>query len=101
MNRILDQLTFAFAVFAIMFTGIGTYAFLNVITRPEMITVAMELPNHRKGIVTMWDPVDTEVGLGAAPEWYHDYEGEQKYYNEPNKHWPMCLRVARNYFCRR
>ncbi len=67
-----------------MYKGVCTYAFLNVITRPEMITVAMELPNHRKGIVTMWDPVDTEVGLGAAPEWYHDYEAEQKYYNEPN-----------------
>lgn len=80
MNKILDTLAFVFAVFAVMFTGVGTYAFLNVITRPEMITVAFELP-QRKGIVTMYDAIDNEVGLGASPEWYHDYEAEIRYDN--------------------
>ena len=82
MNEILDRFTIAFAVFAIMFTGIGTFAFLNVVTRPEMITVAIDLPQHRVGIVTMWDLIDPNGSFGEAPEWYHDYEAEQKYYNE-------------------
>ena len=83
MNKILDQFALGFAIFAVMFTGVGTYAFLNVITRPEMITVAIEIPQHRVGIVTMWDLIDPEGDLTEAPEWYHDYEAEQKYYNEP------------------
>ena len=78
MNKILDTLTLVFAVFAVMFTGVGTYAFLNVITRPEYITVAVELP-QRTGIVTMWDPVDNEVGLGDSPDWYTDYEANIRY----------------------
>jgi hypothetical protein len=83
MNKILDTLTPIFAVFAVLVSGVGTYAFLNVITRPEMITVAIELPNHRKGIVTMWDPIDPEVGLGGSPDWYVDYEAESYKYSEP------------------
>ena len=83
MNKILDTLTSVFAVFAVLVSGVGTYAFLNVVTRPEMITVAVELPNHRKGVVTMWDPVDTEVGLGGSPDWYVDYEAESYNYDEP------------------
>ena len=83
MNKILDTLTSVFAVFAVLVSGVGTYAFLNVVTRPEMITVAVELPNHRKGVVTMWDPVDPEVGLGGSPDWYVDYEAESYNYVEP------------------
>ena len=83
MSKFLDTLTSVFAVFAVLISGVGTYAFLNVVTRPEMITVAVELPNHRKGIVTMWDPVDTEVGLGGSPDWYVDYEAESFRYIEP------------------
>lgn len=82
MNKILDQFALAFAIFSIMFTGVGTYAFLNVITRPEMITVAIELPHRRVGVVTMWDLVDPNGSFDKAPEWYHDYDAEQKYYNE-------------------
>jgi len=82
MNKILDTLTPVFAVFAVLVSGVGTYAFLNVNTRPEMITVAVELPNHRKGVVTMWDPVDPEVGLGESPDWYVDYEAESYNYIE-------------------
>lgn len=81
MNKILDTLTLVFVISMMMFTGIGTYAFLNVITRPEMITVVMELP-QKVGIVTMWDPIDNEAGLGESPEWYHDYEAESRYYDE-------------------
>jgi len=83
MNKILDSLISAFAVFMVISAGVGTYAFLNVQTRPEMITVAIELPQTRKGIVTMWDPVDPEVGLGGSPDWYHDYEAESLDYVEP------------------
>lgn len=82
MNKILDQFVLAFALFMVMFAGVGTYAFLNIITRPEMITVAIEIPQRRVGIVTMWDLVDPEGDFIEAPEWYHDYEAEQKYYNE-------------------
>ena len=83
MNKILDTLTSVFAVFAVLMSGVGTYAFLNVITRPEMITIAVELPNHRKGVVTLWDAVDNEVGLGGSPDWYVDYEARSKNYVEP------------------
>jgi len=79
MNKILDTLASIFAVFAVLVSGVGTYAFLNVITRPEMITVAMELPNHRKGVVTIWDAVDNDAGLGESPDWYVDYEAAAVY----------------------
>ena len=78
MNKILDTLTFVFAVSMVLFTGVATYATLNVLTRPEMITVAIELPQP-KGIVIMYDAIDNEVGLGAAPDWYHDYEADILY----------------------
>ena len=81
MNKILDSLISAFAVLMVISAGVGTYAFLNVQTRPEFITVAMELPQTRKGIVTMWDPIDNEVGLGGSPDWYHDYEAESYDYD--------------------
>ena len=71
----------AFATLVILATSVGTYAFINVQTRPEFITVSVELP-VRRGIVTMWDPVDPEVGLGASPDWYVDYEGQQRYYDD-------------------
>lgn len=79
MNKILDTFTLAFVIFAAMFIGIGTYAFLNVITRPEFIIVSVELPNHRKPVVTMWDAIDNDAGLGAPPDWYHDYEANIRY----------------------
>jgi spore germination cell wall hydrolase CwlJ-like protein len=51
---------------------------VNVLTRPDIITVAVSLP-QRKGIVAMWDPIDNEVGLGDSPEWYTDYEANIHY----------------------
>jgi hypothetical protein len=83
MNKILDTLTSVFAVFAVLMSGVATYAVLNVTQRPEIITVALELPNHRKGVVTMWDPIDNEVGLGGSPDWYTDWEAESYNYLEP------------------
>ena len=62
---------------------VGTYAVLNVSQRPDMIAVAIELPQTRKGVVTMWDPIDNEVGLGGSPDWYVDYEAESYNWNEP------------------
>lgn len=79
LSRLVEKFSCLLAVFAILLTPLATYTFLNVQTRPEMISVAIELP-QRKGIVTMWDPVDAEVGLGGPPDWYTDWEGEQKHY---------------------
>lgn len=80
MNKILDTLTLVFALFVVMFAGVGTFAFLNVITRSEMVTVAIEIPNYRTPVVTMWDAIDNDVGLGGPPSWYVDYEAETRNY---------------------
>ena len=71
------------AITGVLLTAPLTYAFVNTMTRAEMVTVAIELPQRRKGVVTMWDPIDNEVGLGGSPDWYHDYEAESKQSNEP------------------
>lgn len=74
--------TFA-AIMGVLLTAPLTYAFVNTMTRAEMVTVVVELPQRRKGVVTMWDPIDNEVGLGGSPDWYHDYEAESYQNNEP------------------
>lgn len=71
------------AIAGVLLTAPATYAVVNTLTRADMITVAIELPNHRKGVVTMWDPIDNEVGLGGSPDWYVDYEAESYIWNEP------------------
>jgi hypothetical protein len=84
MKRIWDGIiTFAVIAGVLFVTPVGTYAFLNVHTRADMTTMVVELPNHRKGVVTMWDPIDPEVGLGGSPSWYVDYETESYNWNEP------------------
>lgn len=84
MKRIWEGIiTFAVMASVLFVVPVGTYAFLNVSQRPDMITVAIELPQTRKGVVTMWDPIDPEVGLGGSPDWYVDYEAESYNYNEP------------------
>ena len=75
-------ITFA-AIAGVLLTAPATYAVVNTLTRAEMVTVAIELPQRRKGIVTMWDPIDNEVGLGGSPDWYVDYEAESYNWNEP------------------
>jgi hypothetical protein len=71
----------SFAIIAgVLLTAPATYAVVNVLTRPDIITVAVSLP-QRKGIVTMWDPIDNEVGLGDSPDWYTDYEANIVYDN--------------------
>ena len=82
MVKLLDKLSYALALFAVFVTGPSTYAFLNVLTRPEMTSMVVELPK-RKGIVTMWDPIDPEVGLGDSPDWYTDHEANQRDYYDP------------------
>ena len=82
-NKIVDKLTTTLALASVLLTAPATWIVLNVSTRPDMITVAVELPNHRKGVVTMWDPIDNEVGLGGSPDWYVDYEAESYNYTEP------------------
>lgn len=80
MNKILDAITSVFAIILVISAGVGSYAFLNVQNRAEFITITMEMPNHRKPVVTMWDPIDNEVGLGGPPSWYVDYEAETRNY---------------------
>jgi len=81
-TRIKNALISTLAVASVLLTAPAVYATLNVLTRPEMVTVAIELPQRRKGIVTMWDPIDPEVGLGGSPDWYVDYEAESYNYVE-------------------
>jgi len=82
MMKLVDYITYAFALIAVFVAGIGPYVILNVLTRPETISIALELPQP-KGVVTMWDPIDTKEGLGGPPSWYKDYEAEihNDYYN--------------------
>jgi len=83
-ERIWNGIVTFTAIMGVLLTAPLTYAFVNTMTRAEMVTVAIELPQRRKGIVTMWDPIDPEVGLGGSPDWYVDYEAESYNYNEPD-----------------
>ena len=76
----LDDIVLALTFIGIFAIGIATYAVLNVTTRPEMITVALELP-ARKSEVIMWDIIGDE--FPPPPAWYTDYESEVVYYDEP------------------
>ena len=75
----LDDIVLALTFIGIFAIGIATYAVLNVTTRPEMITVALELP-ARKSEVIMWDIIGDE--FPPPPAWYTDYESEVVYYDE-------------------
>lgn len=83
MHNVIDKLISTLALAGVLLTAPATWIVLNVSQRAEMITVALELPNHRKGVVTMWDPIDPEVGLGESPDWYVDYDSESYNYSEP------------------
>lgn len=83
MKRIWNGLVTFTAIAGTLLAAPATYAFLNVMTRADTITVAVELPQRRKGVVTMWDAIDNEVGLGDSPDWYVDYEAESYNYVEP------------------
>ena len=82
-TKIKDALISTLAVAGVLLTAPMVYATLNVMTRPEMITVTVELPQRRKGVVTLWDAVDNDVGLGDSPDWYVDYEAQSRNYVEP------------------
>ncbi len=76
--KIIDRFSITLAIAGVLLTPIVTWIVLNVSTRPEIISVAVELP-QRKGIVTMYDAIDNEVGLGESPDWYVDYEANIRY----------------------
>ncbi len=83
MKKLLDILdSFAPTIACLMCVGIfiGTFAVLNVTTRPEMMTVALELP-ARKSEVIMWDIIGDE--FPPPPAWYNDHEANIVYYDEP------------------
>ena len=82
-KRIQDGIITFAAIAGVLLTAPATYAVVNTLTRADTISVAIELPNHRRGVVTMWDPIDNEVGLGGSPDWYVDYEAESYNWNEP------------------
>lgn len=83
-TRIKNALISTLAIAGVLLTAPATYAVVNTLTRDEMVTVAIELPQRRKGVVTMWDPIDPEIGLGGSPDWYVDYEAESYNYSEPS-----------------
>jgi len=75
-TKLNDKIAGPLALFLVLLAPVVTWASLNVLTRPDIITVALELP-QRKGVVTMWDPIDPEVGLGGSPDWYVDHDAGQ------------------------
>lgn len=101
-TKIHDKIAAPVALLLVLFAPVVTWATLNVMTRPEMITVAIELPNHRKPVVTMWDPIDPEVGLGGSPSWYVDYEAEaeaNRYNDIPNAFYNEQSYTAEDHVC--
>ena len=83
MHKIIDKLVTTLALAGVLLTAPATWIVLNVSQRADTITMVVELPQTRKGVVTMWDPIDPEVGLGGSPDWYHDYEAESMTWEEP------------------
>lgn len=102
MNRLkqmIERITTTLVLASVLVTPIATWAALNVMTRPDMITVAIELPKP-KGVVTMWDPIDPEVGLGGSPDWYTDYEAEQRPHADiPNAHYNLRSYTPQEHAC--
>lgn len=82
-TKIKEAVISTLAIAGVLLSAPASYAVVNVLTRADTITVTLELPQRRKPVVTMWDAVDNDAGLGPAPEWYVDYEAESYNYNEP------------------
>ena len=76
--KIIDRFAMTLALTGLLLTPFVTWIVLNVSTRPDIITMAFELP-QRKGIVTMYDAIDNEVGLGSSPDWYVDHDANIRY----------------------
>jgi len=99
LKQIIDRFATTLALIGVLVTPIVTWAALNVATRPDMITVAIELPQP-KGVVTMWDPIDNEVGLGGPPSWYVDHEaGQHPNADIPNSHYNTRSYTAEEHAC--
>lgn len=83
-TKIHDKIAAPLALMLVVFAAIAPYAVLNVATRPDTISIVTELP-QRKGVVTIWDAIDNDVGLGDSPDWYVDHEANiRPYATTPN-----------------
>jgi len=82
-SKIKEAVISTLAIAGVLLSAPASYAVVNVLTRADTITVAIDLPQRRKGVVTLWDAVDNEVGLGDSPDWYVDYEAESYKYDVP------------------
>ncbi len=71
--KTLDKIAGYLAILGVLITPVITYGFLNVMTRPEMITVAIELP-QRKPVITIYEyGPDEEFPPPQTDEyWYTD-----------------------------
>jgi hypothetical protein len=97
--KIIDRFSITLAIAGVLLTPIATWIVLNVSTRPDVITVALELP-QRNGVVTMYDAIDNEIGLGDSPDWYHDYEAEQNWNADaPNAFYNTQTFTAADHVC--
>jgi hypothetical protein len=67
MNRLIDNILTAFFVFAFVTIVPVTYAVVNVATRPDMITVALELPAPGKPVMIVYDVINPEPGKLLDP----------------------------------
>jgi hypothetical protein len=66
MNKLIDNILAAFFVATFIFIVPVTYAVVNVMTRPDTITVALELPQP-KPVMIVYDVIDPEPGKLLDP----------------------------------
>ena len=100
MNRIFDRLITTLAIVGVILTAPISYAVVNVLTRPEMVSIVLETPNNRRGIVQISEPIDNDAGLGGPPAWYVDYEKEISYHADiPNAHYNTRTYTAQEHAC--
>jgi hypothetical protein len=67
MNKWIDNILTTLFVFAFVTIVPTTYAYVNVTTRPEMITVKLELPSPGKPVMIVYDVIDPEPGKLLDP----------------------------------
>lgn len=67
MDRILDNILATIFVATFVFIVPVTYAYVNVTTRPDTITVKLELPPPGKPVLLVYDVIDPEPGKLLDP----------------------------------